>query len=172
MRAGHLFMVGFMGAGKTTVACLVADALRMPCIDLDSEIEARDGRSVATIFEEEGEEGFRSVERTALLSLMDRTPLVVACGGGVVLRPENRAALKEMGTVVHLQVTAAEALARIGDASTRPLLAGPSGTLAATSLLQAREGLYRSVADIEIDTAGRTAEEVAQLVLDRLEALS
>ena len=99
--------------------------------------------------------------KAALLAVAASAALV-ACGGGVVVRPENRAELKRLGTVVYLEVSAGEAVARVGDASSRPLLAGASGVLAATSLLQAREGLYRAVADITVSTSGRTPAEVAE----------
>lgn len=169
MRPGHVFMVGFMGAGKSTVARLVAEAMGMPCVDLDSEIEAAAGMPVAQIFAQRGEEAFRLMESDALNALAALPPSVVACGGGIVTRPENRSVLQGLGTVVYLRVTVAEAVARVGDGATRPLLSGPSGTLAATALLQAREGLYRSVADVEVDTAGKTAEEVASIVVRELE---
>lgn len=162
---GHIFLVGFMGAGKTTVARLVADALGRPCVDLDEVIEEETGSRIADIFAESGEDAFRDLESQALTDLAEESPSVVACGGGVVLRVENRAILRRLGTVVYLQVTAGEAVARIGGASTRPLLAGPGGTVAATTLLAARESLYRSVADVTVDTTGCTAEQVADAVV-------
>jgi len=167
-RPGHIFLVGFMGAGKTTVGRLLAALMDLPYLDLDDEIQRVTGAMVSEIFASGGEDAFRIVETEALLGLSSVPKSVVACGGGVVLRPENRAALGEMGTVVYLQVTAAEALARIGDASTRPLLAGPGGALAVTALLGAREALYRTVADIEVDTAGQTPDEVARLIQSAL----
>lgn len=166
MSGGHLFLIGFMGAGKSTVARLVAERLGLVAVDLDEMIEQRAGRSVTEIFDRDGEDAFRDLETEALSALSALPPRVVACGGGVVLRPENRALLKRLGTVVHLTVTADVALARIGDVSTRPLLAGPSGTLAATRLLEARERLYRSVADLEVDTVGRSPDAVADAVVE------
>lgn len=168
MSPGHIFLIGFMGAGKSTVACLVADSLAMPCADLDDVIESRSGSMVSELFAETGEEGFRALETDVLASLEGSTPTVIACGGGIVTRPENRAALKRMGTVVLLEVSAEEAIARVGDATTRPLLSGPSGALAATSLLKAREALYRSVSDTVVDTEGRTPEQVAALIVSAL----
>lgn len=168
MSVGHVFMVGFMGAGKSTVARLVAHSLGMPCVDLDDRIEQAAGMSIAELFEQSGEESFRDLETAELMALESTRPSVVACGGGVVLRPENRSAMRSMGTVVYLRVDASEALARVGDCSTRPLLSGPSGSLAATALLQAREGLYRSVADIEVDTNHATAADVAGVVVRAL----
>lgn len=165
MSCDHIFLVGFMGAGKSTVAEILAAELGRACVDLDSEVVRRAGRSVNEIFNSEGEDAFRLLESQALLDVESMPPSVVACGGGIVVRPENRAALKTMGTVVYLRVTAGEALARIGDAGTRPLLAGGSGTLAATTLLAARESLYRSVADVVVETVGRDAGQVAHEVL-------
>jgi len=161
---GHVFIVGFMGAGKSTVASLLAARMALPCVDLDDRIAVSAGKPIKTIFAEDGEEAFRSMESSALLGLSDAPASVVACGGGIVLRPMNRAALKRMGVVVYLEVTAGEALARVGDAETRPLLAGSSGTLAATTLLAAREALYRSVADITVDTVGRSPDRIAEKI--------
>lgn len=160
MSAGHIFLVGFMGAGKTTVAHLLSERLGRPCFDLDEMIEQRAGRTVRQIFESDGEHAFRDIESEALRSTVELDRAVIACGGGVVLRPENRVYLAEHGTVVYLQVTAGEALARVGDAASRPLLAGAGGRIAATSLLRAREALYTSSADITVDTMGKSPEAV------------
>jgi shikimate kinase len=168
-RTGHLFLVGFMGAGKSTVATRLAEVLGEPFVDLDDRVVEAAGKPIATIFADAGEDAFRDLESAELRSLSGKEPSVVACGGGVVLRPENRALLKELGTVIYLEVTAGEALARIGDAKSRPLLAGAGGALAATSLLSARETLYRSVADLTVDTVGRTPAEITEQVLHDIE---
>jgi len=165
----HIFLVGFMGAGKTTVARLLAERLDRPCIDVDEIIEAETGRSVREIFEAEGESAFRALESAALLSLQKAQPSVVACGGGIVTRDENRSVLKRLGCVVYLKVSAGETLARVGADGTRPLLSGPGGVLAATSLLEARESLYAAVADISVDTVGLSAEQVADQVASAIE---
>lgn len=162
----HVFLIGFMGAGKSTVAALAAQRLARPYVDLDAVVEAADGRTVARIFAEDGETAFREMERAALVALRGAPSSIVACGGGVVTRDENRVALKEMGAVVYLRVTAEETLARVGSDSGRPLLAGGGGLLAATSLLDAREALYAAVADRVIDTVGMTPHEVAELVVE------
>lgn len=165
----HVYLVGFMGAGKSTVGRLIAGSLDVPFVDLDEWIEARAGRPVAELFSSEGEAGFRAREHDELVRMESEPPSVVACGGGVILRDENRAFLKRTGTVVYIKVTAAEALARIGDSNTRPLLAGEGGTMA-TTLLQARETLYRAVADIAVDTVGKTPDRVAEEILSALDA--
>lgn len=168
--SGHIFLVGFMGAGKSTVGRVVAARLGMPFLDLDDRIEQSAGMTVTQIFSTRGEDGFRELETAALEGLADVAPSVIACGGGVVLRTRNRASLKRLGRVVYLEVTAGEAVARIGDASTRPLLSGPGGTLAATALLSAREGLYRSVADVTVATVGRTPDGIADEIVAAVEA--
>jgi shikimate kinase len=157
----HVFLIGFMGAGKSTVARILGESLGRPVVDLDERIEAGAGTSVRSIFEELGEEAFRQLETEQLAALAEEPPSVVACGGGVVVVAENRALLQREGRVAYLRVSAGETLARVGNDVTRPLLSGPSGVLAATSLLEARESLYSAVADITVDTVGRTPDQVA-----------
>jgi shikimate kinase len=164
----HVFLIGFMGAGKSTVSRLVADKLGRPCIDLDDAIESAAGRSVREIFEDVGETEFRELESAQLSALVGAEPSVVACGGGIVVRDENRSALKRMGLVVYLKVSAGETLARVGADGTRPLLSGPGGVIAATRLLEARESLYTAVADVIVDTVGRTPEDVASTVVSAI----
>ena len=161
----HVFLIGFMGAGKSTVARMVAEQLGRPCVDLDDAIVAVAGRSLREIFEDSGERAFREFESAQLSMLADAEPSVVACGGGIVVRDENRSALKHMGLVVYLKVSAGETLARVGADGTRPLLSGPGGVIAATRLLEARESLYAAVADVAIDTVGRDADAVARDVV-------
>jgi shikimate kinase len=155
----HILLIGFMGAGKSTVGRLLAERTGRPFVDLDEAIAGAAGKSVA----EDGEEAFRARERDALAALQGQAPAVVACGGGVVLREENRGLLRRTGTVVHLKVSAEEALARIGDVSGRPLLAG-GGAALAPALLASREVLYAACADIIVDTDGREPLEVAEEV--------
>jgi shikimate kinase len=156
----HVFLIGFMGAGKTTVSKQVALQLDRPWVDLDAEIEATARKSVREIFEDAGEEAFRELESAQLAALSGADPSIVACGGGIVVRDENRAMLKNLGLVVYLRVSPGETLARVGADGTRPLLSGPGGVLAATRLLEARESLYTAVADVTIDTVGRDIDDV------------
>jgi shikimate kinase len=159
----HILLIGFMGAGKSTVGRLLAERTGRPFVDLDEAIAGAAGKSVAAVFAEDGEEAFRARERDALAALQGQAPAVVACGGGVVLREENRGLLRRTGTVVHLRVSAEEALARIGDVSGRPLLAG-GGAALAPALLASREVLYAACADIIVETDGREPLEVAEEV--------
>jgi 3-dehydroquinate synthase len=164
----HLFLTGFMGAGKSTVGLMVAERLGLPFIDLDAVVEEREGRGVPAIFAESGEEAFRCAETDALSSLEHEPDAVVACGGGVVLKAENRVLLKQLGRVFLLVVTAEEALARLGDASGRPLLEGEAGRLAST-LLEGRSALYAAVADERIETGGTSASDVADEIVRRVQ---
>jgi shikimate kinase len=158
---GHVFLVGFMGSGKSTVGRLVASRLEMPFVDLDQAIVKAAGASIPQIFTECGEKAFRQLEHEALGALVAAPPSVVACGGGVVVDDRNRVLLKTLGRVVYLRVSAEEALARVGSAEGRPLLSGPDPLAAGRTLLAARERLYEAVADVTLDTSGKAPSSVA-----------
>jgi shikimate kinase len=161
-----LFLVGFMGAGKSTVGPILAKKLGRPFTDLDDEIEAQTGETVAELFAEGGEEGFRLAERDALVRVLASGPAVVACGGGIVTDGLSRILLMAGGDVVYLAVTSDEALDRVsGQCAGRPLLQGadPAG---AAALLGLRERLYEMAADFTVDTVGRSPAEVADRILE------
>lgn len=164
----HVVLIGFMGAGKSTVGAIVADQLGVPLLDLDRLIEQREDRTIREIFDADGEAAFRELESAALASLVDAERSVIACGGGVVLSDRNRAILAGLGTVVYLIVTAGETIARVGSDPARPLL--QRGALTASQLLASRESLYAAAADVCIDTVGRTPEQVATMILAALKA--
>lgn len=164
--AKPVFFVGFMGAGKTSVARKLARTCGIASIDVDTYLERREGKRVKELFAEVGEEGFRAIETDVLRELAAKEPLLVSCGGGVVLRPENRALLAEKGYVVYLQVTADEAASRISDLSTRPLFQD-LGTARAT--IEGRLPLYESVADAVVDTSGKSVSAIAREVRGVLE---
>ncbi|MBO4353259.1 MAG: shikimate kinase [Eggerthellaceae bacterium] len=158
-----VFFVGFMGAGKTSVARKLARNAGVAAIDMDTYIERREGKKVTAIFDAVGEEGFRAIETAVLQELAAGEPVLVSCGGGVVLRPENRQILKDSaGFVVYLKVTAAEAASRISDVSTRPLF----GDLEqAERVIEGRLALYEEVADACVDTAGHGSGAIAREVM-------
>jgi shikimate kinase len=159
-----LFLIGFMGAGKTTVGRLVAIKLGRAFCDLDREIESAESRSVEELFELRGEEGFRAVERDTLKRVAGHDEAVIACGGGVVTDEGCRAVLGGDSDVVYLAVSPEEAMARIGgDSSVRPLLRD-AHLDAAAALMSSRERLYEEAADFTVLTVGRTPEEVAERV--------
>lgn len=161
-----VFLVGFMGAGKTSVARKLARMAGVASVDMDTYIERCEHKRVKDIFAEVGEGGFRAIETQTLYELgMKKDPMVVSCGGGVVLRPENRKALSELGLVVYLSVTAAEAASRISDVSSRPLFGDLQN---AQRVIDERLPLYEEVADVTIDTVGRGSSSIAHEVFDIL----
>lgn len=161
-----VFLVGFMGAGKTSVARKLARMAGVASVDMDTYIERCEHKRVKEIFAEVGEEGFRAIETQTLYELgMKKDPMVISCGGGVVLRPENRKALSELGLVVYLSVTAAEAASRISDVSSRPLFGDLQN---AQRVIDERLPLYEEVADVTIDTVGRGSSSIAHEVFDIL----
>ena len=163
-------LVGLMGAGKTTVAQVLAARLGGAMADLDQRIEDAGGTTIAELFAREGEAGFRARESAALAALLADPPVVLACGGGVVLDPDRRARLKERCRVVWLEVSPAEAARRAsGSPGVRPLLATGAPTLEA--LLRERGRLYGEVAELRVPTDGRTPEQVADAVLAGLGAI-
>jgi len=145
-----LFLVGPMGAGKTTIGKLLAKKINWEFCDLDAEIEARCGADIAWIFDVEGEEGFRNRETQILDELSRKEKLVMATGGGSILREENRRILGSRGMVVYLQTPLEKLIARTRKDKKRPLLQVEDRDLVLKKLLDQRDPLYREVADLII----------------------
>jgi shikimate kinase len=157
-----LVLVGPPGAGKTTVGRLVAERRGVPFRDTDADIEAAAGKSIAEIFYDDGEPAFRELEERAVAAALREHTGVLSLGGGAVLSTESRRLLREP-RVVFLNVRLGDAAQRVGFSRDRPVLAlNPRATLAA--LLAERLPLYREVADVEIDTSGRTPDQIATLL--------
>ncbi|MGN0078490.1 MAG: shikimate kinase [Coriobacteriales bacterium] len=148
----HILFVGFMGSGKTSVSRVVAKRAGLPLIDIDAYIEQTQGRTIKQIFAEEGEEGFRRLETQTMAALAYEPKSIISCGGGACNSAINRGILKALGTVVYLKVPLEEAIARISDPSTRPLL---NGERPVSEIYEERMPLYRDAADITINTAGK-----------------
>lgn len=162
----HLVLVGMMAVGKTTVARLAAERLGRPALDSDEMIEQRTGRTVREIFADDGEAAFRALETEVLrLALASDRPAVIAAAGGVVLNPDNRAALKgSHARVVWLLADTATLLQRIHSAGHRPLLDDdPAGTL--QRMFREREALYREVAHAIVVVDQRSVDEVVDAVM-------
>ncbi len=166
----RVFLVGAMGAGKSTVGRLLANRLGMPFVDLDDLVVEESGMPVDRLFAERGEQAFRSLETEALEAVCGREDAVVATGGGVVCRERNRELLTSSGVVVWLRVGPDESLSRIGDTSSRPML-GAEPSARARSLIDERTPHYRSLSDVTVDTDGIDAGEVARRVDDALRAV-
>ena len=166
-RASRIFLIGPMGAGKSTIGRHLAEALGMAFQDTDSEIEQRTGAHIPLIFEIEGEAGFRRRESAALAELTTSDNLVLATGGGAVLAEQNRAYLRR-GVVVYLQASIDTLLARTQRDRSRPLLAHGDRRAKLEQIVREREALYRTTADIVVNTDQRSPQAVAQEIIAKL----
>jgi 3-dehydroquinate synthase len=167
----NIFLVGLMGAGKTTIGRMLARRLGMTFADSDHEIEARTGASVPWIFEIEGEASFRRREADMIRELTAGSGLVLATGGGAVLNPDSRRLLAERGTVVYLRASVNSILARTSHDKNRPLLQTADPRRKLEDLTAQREPLYREIADLVIDTGRPNVQSMVQTILDQLDAL-
>jgi len=159
-RPGLVFLIGFMGAGKTTVGRALARIMGWDFVDLDEEIVGAEHRSIAQIFAHEGEKYFRRLEAEILASLRSRLRLVVACGGGTYANEESRTLIDRMGLAVWIQVPLEQALARCDKGPGRPLLRDEAR---AEALYRARLPFYRA-AGLRVDAAGLTPEQIAERI--------
>lgn len=168
----NLILVGPMGAGKSTIGRLLAKELRVPFKDSDKEIELRTGASIPLIFDVEGEGGFREREHAVIADLCTLDGVVLATGGGAVLREDNRSALRAGGQVVYLCTSVQQQLERTSRDRNRPLLQAVDPRQVLESLMAVRDPLYRQVADIVVETDERPPRLVVMEILDKLQALS
>ena len=168
--AFSIFLVGMMGAGKSTVGVRLARRLGRAFIDADRELEERLGVSIPTIFELEGEEGFRRRETLLLDELSARDVLVLATGGGAVLSPVNRDMLQSRGRVVYLQASAADLWQRLRRDRHRPLLRTANPRERIHRLTAEREPLYLEVADHIVTTSRQPIEQIVETIVQVLQA--
>lgn len=168
MQIRNLFLIGPMGAGKTTVGRQLAEALRMEFLDSDQEIQLKTGVDIPTIFEFEGEEGFRNREQNMIDELTAREGIILATGGGAVLREPNRQFLASRGVVVYLHCTPEQQYERTFRDRNRPLLHTGDPLEKLFSLMQVREPLYRQTADMVVSTEGRNTQSVVREIMSRL----
>ena len=157
-----------MGAGKTTMGRQLAKKLHLDFFDSDRVIEERTGATIPLIFELEGEAGFRQREQLVIDELTQKTNIVLATGGGAVLRAENRQHLKSRGTVIYLHSDIAHLMERIRHDKNRPLLQTPDPEAKLRELMKQREPLYRESAHITINTGDVSIRAAIQAILDRL----
>ena len=160
----HLWLIGMMGSGKTTVGRLVAAAAGVEFHDVDLVVAQRRGASIPELWEREGEDAFRALESTVIEELSGAGPAVISTGGGAILREANRRAMRRSGTVVWLQASPAVLAGRVGGGTGRPLL-GNGGTEARLEeLIEARRDAYLAAAHHTVSTEDRTPADVAREV--------
>lgn len=160
-----VFLVGMMGAGKSTVGARLARRLEREFIDVDRELEARLGVDIPTVFDLEGEEGFRRRESQLICELSRRNGLVIATGGGVVLRPANREALAAHGLVVYLRADAGDLWQRLRRDRHRPLLRTEDPRQRVRELVEQRDPLYMEVADHVVGTGRQPADHAVESII-------
>jgi|SRR5699024_2259587 len=168
----NIYLVGPMGAGKTTIGRRIAGLKGMQFVDSDHEIEKRTGVDISFIFDMEGEEGFRKRERKMIAELCELDNTVLATGGGAVVDNSTRDLLSARGVVVYLQTSLEQQLARTRNATNRPLLDGNDdieGTL--QRLMTERDPLYRDIADLVVATGNQQARRLAREIVEQLETI-
>ena len=163
---GNIFLVGMMGAGKTSVGRVLARRLGKAFYDSDHVIEERTGVRIPVIFDIEGEEGFRTRERAVIRELTENDNIVLATGGGAVLDAENRRLLRERGTVVYLRAAVRELINRTRHDKNRPLLQTSDPQARINAIFEQRDPLYRDVAHLVIETGSPSLHSL----VNRLEA--
>ncbi len=171
MIASNIFLVGPMGAGKSTVGKQLAKSLGRDFFDSDKEIERRTGVSISWIFEMEGEAGFRAREQKVIEELTDMKNIVLATGGGAILSADNRRALRSRGYVVYLSASVDQLLRRTSKDKNRPLLQTGEPKKQIAELLAFRDPLYKDVADVELRTGDQSIQYVVSSLIKKLENL-
>lgn len=164
----NIFLVGLMGAGKTSVGRALAKRLHKTFYDTDHEIERATGVKIPVIFEIEGEAGFRAREAKLLAELVRRTNIVLATGGGAVLSEQNRRLLAEHGTVIYLRAAAPDLWQRTHHDKNRPLLQTDDPLKKLQELFAQRDPLYREIADVIVDTGSQSVGSLAHKLEQRL----
>jgi shikimate kinase len=168
-----IVLIGMMGAGKSTVGAVLQRRTGIPCIDLDDVMEEKAGASIADIFTQKGESGFRDLESKILTDVPTSLRAIIVTGGGIVQRPENQAKLRQLGTIVWLDADPEILFARATENRLRPLLASaedPKKTF--VELLLNRRPIYQQLAHVRIDTSGLTQVETADTTLREVAALT
>lgn len=162
----NIYLIGFMGTGKSTVGRQLAGEAGFRFLDLDEEIEKEQGRKIREIFAQDGEEYFRTCETSLLKKLAQSRGQVISCGGGTVLRPENVQEMKKSGIVVLLMARPGTVYERVRNRSSRPLLNGNMNESYIAEMMAKREPAYRNAADHSVATDGRSPKELAGDILD------
>ena len=161
----NIFLVGFMGSGKSTVGKILSKKTGLKFVDIDSEIEKKEGKTIKEIFEERGESYFRNLEKEKIKKFSKKRGFIVSTGGGLGADKENMNLMKKNGVVIWLDLSLEEVLRRCGNDKNRPLLRQPLENL--KRLFEERKNVY-SMADIHIKTEGKEPEKIAEEILEQI----
>ena len=164
----NIFLIGFMGAGKSTISDYLKNVLAMDVVEMDQCIVERQGMSISDIFETYGEEYFRELETNLLIEMQSRSNVVVSCGGGVPMRERNVVEMKKNGRVVLLTAKPETILERVKDNHDRPLLENNKNVSFIADLLEKRRAKYEAAADIVVETDGKSELEICEELIHRL----
>jgi shikimate kinase len=166
----HIAFVGFMGTGKSTVAQLTANRLQMPVADIDNIVEKQCNDTITNIIRQRGEPYFRAIEAETIDNVLQRpAPTVISCGGGAIVTPAVRAALRQNSIVVWLYATPEQCLARIDNITSRPMLMqGDAPLTTAKKLFAERKALYAQTAWMLVNTENKTTEQVTEIIYDEV----
>ncbi len=167
----NIFLTGFMGTGKSTVASCFGDKFGMSIIEMDEAIAKMEGMSISDIFAQKGEGYFRNLETEFLRKMSSETGQIVSCGGGVVLREENVELMRRQGVIILLEASPEEILRRVKEDDNRPLLKDRKNAAAISELLEQRQKKYEDAADIVISTDGNTPEEICEKMRMKIEKM-
>ena len=168
---GNIFMIGFMGCGKSTVASKLNQMYGMHVVEMDQEISNQQKMSIQDIFEQYGEEYFRDLETALLKKIATGSEQVVSCGGGVVLREENVAEMKKSGHIVLLTAKPENVLQRVQKDDNRPILKGRKTVEDIAALIEARKPKYEAAADIVVATDDKSIEDICQEILEKIKGI-
>lgn len=162
----HIFLIGFMGSGKSTVSAKLAQKLHVNQVEMDAAIEGQQNMAVKEIFAVHGEKYFRDLESRFLTGLSEEEPAVVSCGGGAVLRQNNVEAMKKSGKIVLLTARPETILERVRYSKDRPILNGNMNLGFIEELMEKRRAVYEAAADFSVVTDGRNTDEICQDILE------
>lgn len=164
----NIFLIGFMGAGKSTVARELKDKLEMARVEMDQVIVERQGMTIAEMFDEYGEAYFRNLESNLLIELQKRKQTIVSCGGGVVVREDNTDHMKKNGRVVLLTAKPETVYERVKNSKDRPILNGNMNVEFIRGLMDKRKARYEAVADVVVTTDGKNVTEICEEIISKL----
>ncbi len=165
---GNIFLIGFMGSGKSTVSACLSEVFSIEAIEMDQLIAKREGKSIPDIFAQHGEAYFRGLETKLLDELSEKRGVVVSCGGGVPMREENVIKMKKNGLVVLLRASPQTILERVRNSHDRPLLEGHKDVSYISGLMEQRREKYEAAADITVSADGRTGREICTELVKKI----